>query len=146
MSQDRIAREMEAIWRSEQSGAGFLMRLAARLIVRTSRIAGGLAFLCLGIWAGVGAWDELGKPLAAQSFLGIIWGLFLGMLAFGLISAAGSAAFGRGPTLEEDNQRRQRIAINRIGKIGLQGPPAVLRTRATPGRRVEPSMPSDRDR
>ena len=76
-----------------------------RFVIRTLRIAGGLAVGLLALWTISYALETLGQPFASLSPLGVIGGLFAGLVGLLLVVAAFSTAFGEGESREEYEAR-----------------------------------------
>lgn len=79
---------------------------ARRFAIRVFRILGGLALGYAALWLLILAVDELSKPFASLSPLGLIGGLVAGTVGIGIGLCALYAAFGPNPSREEWDKSR----------------------------------------
>lgn len=116
----RMQAEMRLVEQEEMRLWGRLAHRTERVFIRLIRIACGTALLGFCFWAGGQAWDTLSKPFAAQSFIGLVGGIFLAWLAFFLFMSAFACAFGEGPTPAERVEKRRQEASARLAARGNQ--------------------------
>lgn len=105
LRREMLEDEINSIIREESSFLGRLERMTIRFLVRTARIAVGAALGAAGYWAGSVGYEKLDVPFQAQSLVGLGGGAFLFIACFWLFGQAITAAFGSGPTLENEHNR-----------------------------------------
>ena len=106
--------EMEKIEKEESQPLANFFRFFARIVIRSLRIIIGIGVAAIGVWAGFTAYESLSDPIASQSVVDIVGGLFYAFIAFASIRASFSVAFGRGPSSDDEMERRQRKAVDRL--------------------------------
>lgn len=85
-----------------------------RVAIRLFRIAFGLALLFGAMYCGESALNSLNKPFASHTFLGLIGGIFISFIALLLFTSAWSAAFGKGPTRQEEKEALRNRALESL--------------------------------
>ena len=106
------ARRIEAELQQRQQARDFYA--IKRFVVRTLRLAVGLVSLLIAFWPLGFALETLGQPFSSLSPLGLLAGLFAGLIGLALIVAAFAAAFGEGESREMHDARiegEMRVAI-----------------------------------
>lgn len=106
--------EIEKIEREESHPPISVLRFFVRVVIRSLRIMIGVSVAAIGIWAGFTAYESLSDPISSQSVVDIAGGLFYAFIAFTSIRASFYVAFGRGPSPEDEMERRQRKAVDRL--------------------------------
>ncbi len=113
-TEDDIALEMARI--SKLRARPWETRLTAgtRIVIRALRIICGVALSLAGLVIGGYCYEYLSKPFAAQSFLGLVWGLVLALVAWLFFQVAWYAAFGEGPDDEDREKALRKSALESL--------------------------------
>lgn len=113
-TEEEIAQEVEILRKQHDNARRRIQKKVARIFIRTTRIVCGLALFVAFCFCVNSAYEQLSQPFAAQSLLGIASGLFMSYLSWVLIVWSYSAAFGKGPTLEDEEQTWRNRALHSL--------------------------------